>query len=95
MSNVFSLLVYDAFTSGGTGRILSGQSFQFSLWGRDWSRRMGCFPWQGGRRLCEGFARKEKSGFDEKKKMIIPQNKQLCHLFHEGLQLYSASIRFY
>lgn len=64
MSNVFSLLVYDAFISGVTGRILSGQSLQFSLWGRDWSRRVDCFPREGGRRLCEGSARKDEGGFN-------------------------------
>lgn len=51
MSNVFSLLVYDAFISGVVGRISSGQSFQFSLCGRDWSRGVDCFPREGGRRL--------------------------------------------
>lgn len=81
MSNVFSLLVYDAFISGVVGRISSGQSFQFSLCGRDWSRGVDCFPREGGRRLCEGVARKDKSGFNHKKKMIIQQYKQLSHLF--------------
>lgn len=65
MSNVFSLLVYDAFISFVTGRILSGPSFQFSLWGRDWSCWVGCFPGEGHRRLCEGFAGKKKSGFNQ------------------------------
>lgn len=51
MSNVFSLLVYDAVILGVTGRISSGQLFQISLWGRDWSCRVDCLPREGSRRL--------------------------------------------
>lgn len=77
MWNVFSLLVYDAFISGVIGRTLSGQSLQFSLCGRDWSHGVNCFHREGGRRLCEGVARKDKSAFNHNKKMIIQQYKQL------------------
>lgn len=93
MWNVFSLLVYDAFISGVIGRTLSGQSLQFSLCGRDWSHGVNCFHREGGRRLCEGVARKDKSAFNHNKKMIIQQYKQLSRLCIRDYNYFWSSLK--
>lgn len=76
-----------SFISGVTGRTVSGQSFQFSLRGRDWSGGVDCFPREGGRRLCQGFARKEKRAFNRNTKVIIQKSKTPLPSLNGKLQL--------